>query len=146
MSSISGHLLVAMPRLVDPNFSRTVVHVFEHDSDDGAVGLILNRPSDLVVDEFLPDLSIDLAPPDVVFIGGPVAREFAITVVLDDRGRPVMMPEPVGSGRGRVYSGYSGWGAGQLEAEIAEDSWHVVEAEPSDVLTADPLCDRACQG
>ena len=138
MSNMSGRLLVAMPTLLDPNFSRTVIHVFEHDEENGAVGLILNRPSDLSVDEHIPDLNITITPPDVVFIGGPVAREFALTVVVGDDGAPTIAADPVEEGLGRVFSGYSGWGEGQLEAEIAEGAWHVTAAEPGDVLTSEP--------
>ena len=135
---MSGRLLVAMPTLVDPNFSRTVIHVFEHDEENGTVGLILNRPSDLSVDEHLPDVHITISPPDVVFIGGPVAREYALTVVIGDDGAPRIAAEPAEQGLGRVFSGYSGWGEGQLEAEIAEGAWHVTSAEPGDVLTSAP--------
>lgn len=138
MPNMSGRLLVAMPSLLDPNFSRTVIHVFEHDEENGAVGLILNRPSDLVIKEYLPDLSITITPPDVVFIGGPVAREFALTVVIDAEGNPTLASDPVGEGVGRVFSGYSGWGAGQLESEIAEGAWFVTRPEPGEVLTSDP--------
>lgn len=138
MPNMSGRLLVAMPALVDPNFSRTVIHLFEHDEENGAVGLILNRPSDLVVNEYLPDLSITITPPNVVFIGGPVAREFALTVVMDADGNPTLASEPVDEGVGRVFSGYSGWGGGQLETEIAEGAWFVTQSQPGDVLTLDP--------
>jgi putative transcriptional regulator len=135
---LTGRLLVALPALTDPNFHRTVVHVLEHDAESGALGVIINRPSWLEVSEHLPDLAQAVLPPGVVFIGGPVQREIALTVVRDDRGFPTLIEAPETSQPCRVFSGYAGWGVGQLEAEITEGSWQVVDAEPDDVFCAHP--------
>lgn len=145
--SFSGKLLVASPLLQDPNFYRTVVFLFEH-SDDGAVGTVLNRPTDEQAGEHLPAWRHLIAAPDVVFVGGPVSNEIAIGVAEfggggNDRAEPmgiglVDLSDPPEAAtqpeRIRVFSGYSGWGAGQLEVELAVDSWFIVEATPEDVF------------
>ena len=135
---LTGRLLVALPTLIDPNFHRSVVHVLEHDDSSGALGVIVNRPSWLEVSEHLPDLSEAVVPPAVVFIGGPVQREIALTLVRNQHGSPILIEEPETTRPCRVFSGYAGWGVGQLEAEIAEGSWYVAEAEPDDVFHPNP--------
>lgn len=135
---LTGRLLVALPTLIDPNFHRSVVHVLEHDPAAGALGIIVNRPSWLEVSEHLPDLADAVIPPAVVFIGGPVQREVALTVVRDDRGFPTLIEEPETTQPCRVFSGYAGWGIGQLEGEISEGSWHVADSEPDDVFRTHP--------
>jgi putative transcriptional regulator len=114
------------------------VHVLEHDAASGALGVIVNRPSWLDVSEHLPDLAEAVIPPGVVFIGGPVQREIALTVVRGESGAPLLIENPDTSEPCRVFSGYSGWGVGQLEEEIAEGSWHVTESEPDDVFSRHP--------
>lgn len=137
MMDVTGRLLVAMPALTDPNFTRSVIHVLEHDEESGTVGVVINRPSWLQVSEHLPDISDVVVPPPVVFIGGPVEREIALTVVRE--GDDVaLVPEPATDRPCRVFSGYSGWGAGQLAAEIAEGAWHVAEGGADDVFTPHP--------
>ncbi len=135
---LTGRLLVALPTLTDPNFHRSVVHVLEHDPESGALGVIVNRPSWLEVSEHLPELTDVVVPPGVVFIGGPVQREIALTIVRDEGGSPILIEEPDTSRPCRVFSGYAGWGSGQLEGEIAEGSWHVAGLEPDDVFCAHP--------
>ena len=152
-ASLAGRLLVATPLLVDPNFYRTVIYIAEH-SADGALGLILNRPSEEPVANHLPEWEPHIGASSVVFIGGPVANEVAVGVVKDPEVTPAGW-EPVAGGVGlvdlalgpdavgsvaavRVYSGYSGWVAGQLEVEVATGSWIVTDAESDDVFTADP--------
>lgn len=146
-ASFSGKLLVASPLLQDPNFYRTVVFLFEH-SDDGAVGTVLNRPTADPASEHLPDWKDLIATPDVVFVGGPVRNEIAVGVAeFDDAGsdeeRPAGIgfidltdpPNPESAPRQiRIFSGYSGWGAGQLEVELAVDSWFIVDALVEDVF------------
>ena len=143
MESLRGQLLVASPTLGDPNFSRTVVLLLEH-NDEGAVGVVLNRPSELLVGGALPAWDTFAARPSVVFVGGPVAEGTAICLgrsrgtdevdVLDlERDPDDLAPDQV-----RLFAGYAGWVPGQLEAEIAEDAWFVVDAEPDDVLSDDP--------
>ncbi len=135
---LTGRLLVALPTLADPNFHRSVVHVLEHDAASGAIGVIVNRPSWLEVSDHLPELADVVVPPGVVFIGGPVQREVALTIVRDEDGSPMLIEEPETTRPCRVFSGYAGWGIGQLEEEIAEGSWHVAEAEPDDLFREDP--------
>ena len=137
MIDVAGRLLVAMPALTDPNFTRSVIHVIEHDDATGTVGVVINRPSRMEVAEHLPGVAEAVVPPSVVFIGGPVEREIALTMVRE--GDVVALaPEPAADRPCRVFSGYSGWGAGQLAAEIAEGAWHVAEGAPDDVFTMRP--------
>ena len=151
MDSVAGYLLVSSPALVDPNFRRTVVLMTHHD-EEGAVGLVLSRPSELRVAEAVPDLA-ELPDADgLVYVGGPVQPE-AVVVLVEIEGesadadpivgsvaymRPGADLEELGATRARVFAGYSGWGPGQLEAELEEPSWIVVSAEPDDVFASDP--------
>ena len=140
--SLRGHLLIASPALSDV-FRRSVVLVVEH-GEDGALGLILNRPSEHRVIEAVPPLA-DLADPDdLVFVGGPVATEGVIALgefeVPDDAARPIIgrlgvldpdAPDPSLT-RLRVYAGHAGWAPGQLEGELEQDAWFVEPADPED--------------
>jgi len=145
--TLRGRLLVAAPILHDPNFHRTVVLVAEHD-DDGAMGLVLNRPTDTPVGDALPELTAIAGESDPVFLGGPVALESVLAIAeLDDPedasellfGAVGFVQEPdVSAVRGRIYVGYAGWGAGQLEAELEEESWLVLPAEADDLFSDDP--------
>jgi len=148
-ASFSGRLLVSNPEMRDPNFYRTVVLLFEH-GEDGAFGTVLNRPTDESAGEHLPDWAHLLADPPVVFVGGPVRNEIAVGVAewsevdevegdglfsgvgfidLTDPPDPESPPHQV-----RVFSGYSGWDAGQLEVELAIDSWFILEPIVEDVF------------
>jgi putative transcriptional regulator len=151
----AGSLLVATPALVDPNFAHTVVLLL--DLDEGALGVVLNRPSPVPVKEVLPGWDDVLVGPDVLFQGGPVATDSALAVaglrsgddepvgfrrlfgqtgIVDlDAPAEILVPALVGM---RVFAGYAGWGAGQLEAEIEEGSWYVLPAVPGDLFGADP--------
>jgi putative transcriptional regulator len=152
--SLRGHLLIASPALLDPNFRRTVVLVTEH-TDEGAMGLVLNRPSEVGVADAVPKLArvVDEGAP--VYLGGPVQPEAVVALAeLDDPTdaaapalgdwisflRPDADPEDLaaGVGRARVFAGYAGWGGGQLESELEESSWIVEPAIPEDVFTSDP--------
>ena len=145
----AGTLLVASPLLQDPNFHKTVVFILQHGSD-GAVGVVLNRPSEEPVESHLPEWAIRLEDPPVIFVGGPVDRAVAIGVVLSERpGEPTALdgvgmidlagdPAAATPGPVRVFSGYAGWGAGQIEAEIEERAWVVVAARAEDLFTQDP--------
>jgi putative transcriptional regulator len=153
----NGQLLVATPRLVDPNFARTVILLLDHD-EDGALGVVINRPSELPLAAVLPGWSDAVTHPAHLFHGGPVAVDSAVAVgvaggaeSLTSGGFRLMVggfglvdldadPDTVASeivGM-RVFSGYAGWGAGQLEAEIEEGSWYVVPANSTDLLHPDP--------
>lgn len=145
----AGQLLVASPFLLDLNFARTVVLVLQHD-DAGALGVVLNRPSAEAVEEHLPEWAARLEVPGVVFVGGPVEPAVAIGVVRSPRpteptavigvGMVDLGSDPAAATAGpiRVFSGYSGWGVGQLEAELAEGAWIVVPANATDVFTDRP--------
>ena len=155
-TTLTGRLLVATPSLEDPNFDRTVILLLQHDDVDGAMGLVLNRPSGLPLEDELGDWGALAAPPDEVFIGGPVQPEVAIAlgwlepdVAVPEGVQPVMdglgvvdlrqSPDEVPGLRAvRVYAGYAGWAAGQLEGEIATGSWFTLDADPTDPATADP--------
>ncbi len=156
--ALKGRLLVATPNLGDPNFERTVVLLLEH-GPEGALGVVLNRPSELHVAEPLPEWARAAAHPPVVFIGGPVAPSAAVCLARlgSDGGaegwRPLL---ELGPGIGtldldtdpddaiprleeiRVFAGYAGWGPGQLEREIDEGGWFVVDTEPGDPLSPAP--------
>jgi putative transcriptional regulator len=149
VESLRGHLLLASPALQDPNFERTVVLVGQHDGD-GAMGLVLNRPSTLTVEDVVPQLGDAIDATEPVFVGGPVQpgaivllAEFEDTSVagplVDGRIRfpgpdTELADLPEATRRGRVYAGYAGWGPGQLEQEIAGGDWIVEPAGPEDVF------------
>lgn len=141
METHGGKLLVATPQLIDPHFWRTVIFMLQHD-EEGTVGLVLNRPTPELVVDHLPEWVIGKNEPQRLFYGGPVEPEMAIALGPGGVGEPTMLPgvtlvdlstiPPTDPTRIRVYSGYAGWGAGQLEAEIAEGSWYPVQASPDD--------------
>jgi putative transcriptional regulator len=142
-TSLKGKLLVATPGLLDPNFFRTVVLMLEH-TDDGAVGVVLNRPSEHELVSALPDWEARAAAPSVLFVGGPVGAGTAICLGRTDGSADVAVidatldPDDLDGAEVRFFSGYSGWGAGQLEAEIDEGAWLVLEADPDDALDDEP--------
>jgi putative transcriptional regulator len=151
VESLVGQLLISSSSLVDPNFRRTVVLMTHHD-EEGAVGLVLSRPSELRIVEAVPDLGDLPYADEVVYIGGPVQPEAVVVLVeldepLDDA-EPIVGgvtymppnsdPDELGAIRARVFAGYSGWGPGQLEAELDEPAWIVAPAEAGDVFAADP--------
>ena len=152
MDSLRGQLLIASPALFDPNFRRTVVLVTEY-GEEGAMGLVLNRPSETSVSEGAPPLSRLVEEGAHVYVGGPVEPaavtvlgEFedpddAAAVVLGDIGfvrADAELDELTGAmRRARVYAGYCGWTPGQLEAELeGDDSWIVEIPHPDDVFAA----------
>jgi putative transcriptional regulator len=144
MRSLRGRLLLAGPGLLDPNFFRSVILVIEH-NEEGALGLVLNRPTDLPVREALPPWAATVSDPAVIFVGGPVAPGTAIAIGRNVDVEPVVgafgmvdLDEDPDDWRDvRLFSGYSGWGAGQLEAELDEDAWLVLDSRPDDVATND---------
>lgn len=153
MRSLRGHLLIAGPTLLDPNFRRTVVLVGEH-GEEGAMGLVLNRPSPIRVGDAAPPLAALVPEDDVVYVGGPVQPESILalgefgdpgeagTLVLESIG---FLPSEIESAddleslvRARLYAGYAGWAPGQLESELEEASWIVEPALPEDLFTEQP--------
>jgi putative transcriptional regulator len=151
VESLQGKLLVSSPSLLDPNFRKTVVLVAHHD-DDGAMGLVLSRPSEVAAADAVPLLEGLPGCDDPVFVGGPVQPEaFMVLAEFEDIGEaaaPIMAglgfmpadtePDELSIKRMRLFAGYSGWGAGQLEAELEEPSWIIVDAEPDDAFADDP--------
>ncbi len=157
----AGRLLVATPLLGDPNFRRTVVLIVEHEVEEGTLGVVLNRPTTVGVDQVLDQWTELATDPSVVFKGGPVAPNSALALALVpgrdepvgwraldgapalarlgllDLDAPPRLLAPAISSL-RVYAGYAGWSPGQLEAEIDEGAWYVVAAEPGDVFAAEP--------
>jgi putative transcriptional regulator len=150
----AGRLLVATPELLDPNFARSVVLIVEH-QPFGAIGVILNRPDDRHVGDVLPAWEQRCAEPSMVFDGGPVERGGMLAVaanLIDDvvgwssicdgvslvdlSGDPDQIPDD--AGLVRIFSGYAGWGPDQLDLEIEEGAWWVVDVEPSDVSVGEP--------
>jgi len=155
--SLKGRLLVANPTLSDPNFDRTVVYVLAHEPE-GALGLVLNRPSGMELEEPLPRWERLAAAPAVVFVGGPVSPSSAICLAQVPAG-PADEVEGFARLTGtlgtvdlehdpddleveidavRVFAGHAGWAARQLDDEIRAGGWFVVPALPGDVMSADP--------
>lgn len=154
--SLVGRLLVASPLLEDPNLRRAVVLMLDH-SEDGAMGLVVNRPLEIEVSSVLPDWQPHVTAPGVLFQGGPVGLDTALGVV----GVPGDDDEPVGVRRIlgslglvdldtpaqvvaggvagiRIFAGHAGWGPGQLEGEIEEGAWYTVDLEARDAFTDSP--------
>ena len=152
MESLKGQLLVAGPSLLDPNFRRTVVLVGEH-TEEGALGVVLNRASEATVEDAVPELSPLIDDEELVHVGGPV-QPSAIVVVADfadpEQAGALILgsvgflpaevdPDTLGElRRARVFAGYAGWGPGQLDEELDEGSWIVAPARAEDVFTGDP--------
>lgn len=154
--SWAGRLLVATPVLTDDNFSRTVVQLVQHDEEDGALGVVLNRPSETPVREVLPGWALLAPEPGNVFVGGPVQQSAAICLARiapdapDDESFAVVpgapwlatldldreAADPVEEVR--VFAGYAGWSVGQLEAEVEEGAWWLCDALPGDAFTPTP--------
>ena len=156
LAPAKGRLLIAARSLADPNFSRSVVLLLEY-SQDGAVGVIVNRPAGVPPSALLPDLSALSRYEGCVYLGGPVAIDMLVLLVRDcdafDDAQPVFEDVCYGgsaeaarrgdsrgatASRVRMYVGHAGWGAGQLDAEIARGDWHIVEARDERVFIEDP--------
>ena len=161
-ASLTGRLLVATPALEEGTFHQTVVLVLDHD-EDGALGVVVNRPTPVDVAEVLPRWQPYACDPGVLFQGGPVALDSALGLAVVRDGEPEeavpgwrrvvgrlglvdldATPEELAAAvsRLRIFAGYAGWSAGQLEDELREGAWYVVPAEPSglflDAFSAEP--------
>ncbi len=147
--SLRGQLLIAAPQLLD-YFRRTVILVVAHDQD-GAMGIVLNRPTVAGVAEAVPDLAGLAGDDAVVHAGGPVAPEAVVALgdfeAPEEAGTPISgtlglldprRPEPV-LRRVRVYAGHAGWAPGQLDSELEQDAWIVAQAAPDDPFATDDL-------
>lgn len=163
--SFAGSLLVATPLLTDPSFHRSVLLLLDHD-EDGALGVVVNRPTQVDVASVLPDWQPYAGVPGVVFHGGPVDLDSALALGAVRRAGPAAAAEPVttellGWRRVvgdlglvdldappelvvpsldglRIFAGYAGWGPGQLEDELAEGAWWVLDAHPHDAFADEP--------
>ena len=140
-------MLIASPALTDPNFHRSVVLIAEHTSE-GAMGLVLNRPLAIPVAEAVPSLAEFVPPDDPVREGGPVQPQsvLALADFVDVALAPAVafasvgfLPsdvdqtvDPGAVRQTRVFAGYAGWGAGQLEDELEQLAWFAVAARPED--------------
>jgi putative transcriptional regulator len=153
VESKRGQLLIAGPTLGDPNFWRTVVLIVEH-TDEGALGLVLNRPSDRTVGEAVPQLTELCDPGEDVLVGGPVQQsavmvlaqfedpDEAALLAFDDIG--ILSSDAADDAAGpavrtaRAFAGHAGWGPGQLDDELERGDWIVEPARGSDAFAADP--------
>ena len=153
--SLSGRLLVATPLLGDPNFRRTVILIVEDEPEEGTLGVVLNRPTEVQVGQVLESWTDLVTGPSVVFRGGPVSPDVVVGLARAAPG--VVAPEwravtasvgtvdlavppdaqPVPLAGVRLFSGYAGWAAGQLESELAERAWFVLDVVEADVFCAD---------
>lgn len=150
--SLTGKLLLSLPVVRDDSFYRTVIVVLQH-RDEGALGVVLNRPTDIDVGEIFPELAYEATAPAVLFAGGPCEPDGIIclgrgasaderpgfTPVLDRWGSiDPREPPPGGVDHVRVYRGYAGWAPRQLEGELARGSWLVLDALPEDLTSTEP--------
>jgi putative transcriptional regulator len=148
---LQGKLIVSSPSLIDPNFRKTVVLIAHHD-EEGALGLVLSRPSEVAAAEAVPVLDGLPGAEDPVFVGGPVQPDAFMVLAefedVDEAAAPIIEglgfmpadaePAELAIKRLRLFAGYSGWGSGQLEDELASDSWIVVDAAADDAFADDP--------
>jgi putative transcriptional regulator len=151
--SLSGQLLLASPALHDPNFERTVILVGVH-SEEGAMGVVLNRPSTVTVGEAVPALEQAVAVQEPVYVGGPVQPTSIVCLAefLDPTPAGLLVLGRIGfpapdagveelteaTARRRVFAGYAGWTEGQLDEEVADGDWIAHAAMPEDVFTDMP--------
>jgi putative transcriptional regulator len=142
--SFAGSLLVAHPNMLDPNFRRTVLFISEHDPNEGALGVIINRP----LDRQVTDLVTDTPPGDLaqvpVLLGGPVGKNQLMFAAFEwQKGEGLKLNHNVALQRASdasveknlvticAFVGYAGWGAGQLESEVKQKAWLLQKANPS---------------
>ncbi len=145
---------MATPVLRDPNFDRTVIFMLEH-GEEGALGVVINRPSELPVAGTIDEWAGVAAAPTKVFIGGPVAPSSVIALaaadpdIFSDGWSPIFGPvgtvdldgdpnDVPGLRSVRMFAGYAGWQAGQLEGELLSDSWFVIDTSIDDILDPEP--------
>jgi putative transcriptional regulator len=151
-----GRLLVATPVLTEGAFSRTVIQLLQHSAEEGALGLVLNRPTESSLADVLPGWALLAPDPLVVFEGGPVQQTAAICLGRLAAGAPEdpsYVPVPGAPWLGtvdldlaaadpveevRVFAGYAGWSPDQLEAEVDQGAWWVVDALPGDAFGPEP--------
>ena len=146
VESLCGQLLLASPALMDPNFRRAVILVGVH-SEEGAMGVVLNRPSEVTVSEAVPQLEQTVAEQEPVYVGGPVQPSSIVFLAefLDPTPAGLLVLGRIGfpapdagidelteaTARRRVFAGYAGWGEGQLDAELDQGDWIAHNAVPA---------------
>jgi putative transcriptional regulator len=157
--TLTHHFLIAMPAMADPNFSRTLTYICEHNAD-GALGVIVNRPSDMSLSTLFDRVEIPVETDEFAsmptYFGGPVQtdRGFVLHRPVGDWQSSLRVNDEIaltssrdilqsmaGSGQpsdALVFLGYSGWGAGQLEWELSQNAWLTVEADPSIMFRLPP--------
>jgi len=160
--NLTGHLLIAMPAMLDPNFARTVTYICEH-SDQGTLGIVINRPLNIDLGEVFSQLELENCDKEIssqpVLHGGPVHMERGFVIheadeswensttinnsiqVTTSKDILIAMAHGQGPKRATVALGYAGWGAGQLEDEIAENSWLNTPAD-AQIIFDMPFGDR----
>jgi putative transcriptional regulator len=153
MDSLKGKLLLASPTLEDPNFARAVVLVAEH-TDDGAMGLVLNRPADATVGDSAPELEELVDAREALYVGGPVQPTGVIVLAAftDPGAAGLLISDDVGflsaqldlaesravTHRTRIFAGHAGWGPGQLDEELDREDWIVEAPRPDELFSSDP--------
>lgn len=149
-----GVFLLAVPELHDPNFSQAVI-LLVHYNEEGATGLVINRPTEVTLEEALPDIKWLIN--QSLFSGGPVRKEIMFALILSEKppegavtvldhlfftgDRDVLGDTLQGGlteGNIRIYSGYSGWGPGQLDREVVRGDWIIMDADSAKVFSKDP--------
>jgi putative transcriptional regulator len=162
IANLTNHFLIAMPGMADPMFEKTVTYLCQH-TEEGALGIIVNRPSELTLMDIMEQMDIELTDPELgkvpVFMGGPVqpergfvlhdsVGEWSSTLRISDKvslttSRDIL--EAIGRGEGAknmmLALGYAGWGSGQLESEISQNAWLNARAELSIIFTR-PVASR----
>jgi putative transcriptional regulator len=155
-ATLRGKLLVSTPALTDPHFDRTVVLILEHGDEGGALGIVLNRPTETPMIDAIPEWAMLATAPAVLYVGGPVGVGTIIALARSRTDDPPLGTELVSDGLVavdlasdpeplapavsslRVWTGYAGWAPGQLEEELEQDAWFVVDPIDTDVTTGDP--------
>jgi putative transcriptional regulator len=156
MSVEKGVLLVASPSLGDPNFHQTVLLIIEH-GRGGTVGLILNRPTNVLLSEALPDFTVLKQTSHRLFAGGPVGQTqlvllFRLTQLLPDTRQIIagvyvgtprvlerIMTQPKPTETFRAFAGFAGWAPGQLEHEMLEGAWGILPSDAFSIFDKDPV-------
>lgn len=155
LASLTGRLLVASPVLADPNFDRAVLLLLDHD-EEGSLGVVLNHPTTVGIGDVLEMWADSVGQPHVVFQGGPVGLDSALGLaavpgeaeplgwrrvhgalgLVDLDAPPQLLTAELGGLR--IFAGYAGWSPGQLEKEITDGAWYVVDSEPGDAFSPKP--------
>lgn len=146
-----GRFLVAAKKMADPNFAETVILMIDYKSSGGAMGLIINRPTRFKISEYLSNMKELKSQNDPVFVGGPVDRKKIFVILEADDKKENMIhvfdnvymsmnsevfSSTIKAGKKfRVFSGYSGWTAGQLEIEMMRGDWHILPADLENVFS-----------